>query len=140
MKRVRKWEMLRIPLQTHKELLAIKRRSGLSMSETVARLIHHVYAGGTMTGTALTFFIVYLDNVAMFIVASKDAQAAELGLRQQLLGMKPAPKEIKARTLAESPTDDVLKIGLAAIMTQLTNVQALLTTPPPSMLDPKRRM
>lgn len=81
---------------------------------------------------ALTFFVIYLDGAATFVVASKDAETAEMGLRQQLLGYKPAPKVIKARALAEAPTDDVLRIGIAAIMTQLTNLNAMLGSLPPS--------
>lgn len=134
MTRVRKWAMLRVPLQTHRQLQEIKRRAGMPMSEVVKRIVGHIYAGGPMQ--ALTFFVIYLDGQAAFIVASKDAATAELGLRQQLLGSKPAPKEIKARALVEAPTDDVLRVGVAAILTQLTNLNAALGSfmPPPGHL------
>lgn len=122
----RKWTTLRVKVETRKQLQKIKNRTGLSMAEVVHRVVLHTYAGDHMQGHALAFFVVYLDGQATFVVASKDAQTAELGLRQQLLGMKPAPKEVKALSIAEAPSDDVLRIGIAAIMTQLTNLNAIL--------------
>lgn len=125
-----KWTTLRVSKRTRKQLQDIRRRSGLSMAEVVERIVLHIHAGGPMQ--ALTFFVVYLDGAPTFIVASKDAETAEMGLRQQLLGYKPAPKVIKALSVAEAPTDDVLRIGIAAIMTQLTNLNAMLGSLPPS--------
>lgn len=122
--RPRKWKFLRIPAQTHKLLLRAKARAGISMSELVRRIVTFIFSEEPMQ--ALTFFVLYLNGEATFIVASKDAETAEVGFRSQMLGHAKPGTTVKAVALTEAKQEDVLRIGIAAIMTLLTQTNALL--------------
>jgi hypothetical protein len=124
MTRPRKWAFLRIPRQTHRLLLAAKARAGISMSELVKRIVQFIYSEEPMQ--ALSFFVLYLNNQATFIIASKDAETAELGFRQQMLGQSPKPTLVKAVPIMEAKQEDVLRVGIAAIITQQTQTNAML--------------
>ena len=121
----RKWAFLRIPRQTHKLLLAAKARAKLPMSELVKRIVQFLYSGEPMQ--ALTFFVLYVNNQATFIVASKDAETAELGFRQQMLGQTQKPTLVKAVALMEAKQEDVIRVGIAAIITLLTQTTTMLS-------------
>jgi hypothetical protein len=124
--KLRKWKFLRVPAQTHKLLQQAKARAGIPMSELVHRLITFLYSGAPMQ--ALTFFLLYLNDEATFVVASKDAETAETGFRSQMLGHAKPGTTVKAVPITAAPQEDVLRIGVAAIMTQLTQTNALLQT------------
>jgi len=104
-------------------LLAAKARAGISMSELVKRIVQFIYSEEPMQ--ALSFFVLYLNNQATFIVASKDAETAELGFRQQMLGQA-KPSTVKAVPIMEAKQEDVLRVGIAAIITQQTQTNAML--------------
>ena len=87
---------------------------------------------------ALTFFIMYLDGKASFIVASKDAETAVTGFRAQMLGTGQKPTLVTALPLTEAPQEDVLRIGIAAIITQLTQTNAMLQAFVPADAGGKR--
>jgi hypothetical protein len=105
-------------------LLAAKARAGISMSELVKRIVQFIYSEEPMQ--ALSFFVLYLNNQATYIIASKDAETAELGFRQQMLGQNPKPTLVKAVPIMEAKQEDVLRVGIAAIITQQTQTNAML--------------
>lgn len=74
---------------------------------------------------ALSFFVIYIDGQPMFVVAAPDAEKAEIGMRQERLGKTPF-KTIKAVPLLEAKQEDTMRVGMAAVLSQLTQVSAML--------------
>lgn len=76
------------------------------------------------TMQALSFFLLYLDGQPTYTVAAKDKDAAETGMRQNLLGQ--GVKEIKAVPFAEADQADALRVGLCSVLTQLTQINGMM--------------
>ena len=121
----RKWQMLRISLRTHQMLQDMKRHTDVPMLEFVERVVDHIYGGGIMSMQALSFFVLYIDEKPMFVVAAPDAEKAEIGMRQERLGKTPF-KSIKAVPLLDAKDSDINRVGTAAILSQLTQISAML--------------
>ncbi len=121
----RKWQMLRISLRTHQMLQDMKKHTDVPMLEFVERVVDHIYGGGIMSVQALSFFIMYIDGKPMFVVAAQDAEKAEIGMRQERLGKTPF-KTIKAVPLLDAKIEDVHRVGITAVLSQLTQVSAML--------------
>lgn len=121
----RKWQMLRISLRTHQMLQDMKKHTDVPMLEFVERVVDHIYGGGIMSMQALSFFVIYIDGQPMFVVAAPDAEKAEIGMRQERLGKTPF-KTIKAVPLLEAKSEDTMRVGMAAVLSQLTQVSAML--------------
>jgi aspartate/glutamate racemase len=119
-----KWRMLRISWKTHDMLKDMKRHSNVPMLEFVEAVVTHIYGGGVVSMQALTFYMMYLDNKPTFVVAAKDAETAENGLRSMELGK--GLKSVKAVSLADASLEDVQRLGTQAILSQLTQVSAML--------------
>lgn len=121
----KKWRLLRISWKTHDMLKALKARApNIPMLEFVEAVVSHIYGGGLVAMQALQFFLIYFDGQPMFIVAAKDVSAAEVGMRAQELGK--GIKKITARALSSAPMEDVQRLGIQAILSQLTQVSAAL--------------
>lgn len=121
----RKWRILRISLRTHEMLRDMKAHMNVPMLEFVERVVDHIYGGGIMSMQALSFFVMYIDGKPMFVVAAQDAEKAEIGMRQDRLGKTPF-KTIKAVPLMEASDSDINRVGTSAILSQLTQVSAML--------------
>lgn len=121
----RKWQMLRISLRTHQMLQDMKQHTDVPMLEFVERVVDHIYGGGVMAMQALSFFVLYIDGKPLFVVAAADAEKAEIGMRQERLGKEPF-KTVKAVALLEAKFEDVQRVGMAAVLSQLTQVSAML--------------
>jgi len=120
----KKWRMLRISWKTHDMLKDMKRHSNVPMLEFVESVVAHIYGGGVVSMQALTFFMMYFEGKPTFVVAAKNAEAAETGLRSVELGK--GIKVIKAVPLADAPLEDVQRLGTQAILSQLTQVSTML--------------
>jgi hypothetical protein len=121
----KKWRMLRISWRTHDMLKRLKAHAPrIPMLEFVESVVAHIYGGGIVSMQALQFFLIYFDGRPMFVVAAKDAETAEMGMRSQELGK--GIKGIKARSLQDAPVEDVQRTALQAILSQLTQVSAAL--------------
>lgn len=120
----RKWKLQRISFKTHRMLKDMKAHTDVPMSEFIERIVDHIYGGGLMDMQALAFFVIYLDGKPAFIVAAKDAETAENGLRQNMLGQKIG--KVKAVSLFDADIDDAQRIGITAILSQLTQIGAML--------------
>jgi len=116
--------MLRISWKTHDMLKDMKKHSNVPMLEFVEAVVTHIYGGGVVSMQALTFFMMYLDGKPMFVVAAKDAEKAENGLRSAELGK--GIKTIRAVSLGEANLDDVQRLGTQAILSQLTQISTML--------------
>lgn len=120
----RKWRLLRVSMRTHEMLKNLKAHTDVPMLEFVERVVTYIYGGGLMSLQALTFYLIYCDAKPTYIVAAKDAATAETGLRATLLGQ--GVKTIKAISVMEAEEHDLGRIGLTAVMSQLTQISAML--------------
>jgi hypothetical protein len=118
------WKVVRLPVRTHRLLKDLSAHTGVPMVEFMERVVDHIYGGGITAMQALTFFIMYLDDAPMFVVASPDAEKAEIGMKGELLGKN--VKKIKAVPLLSAPLDDVQRVGIAAILSQQTQTNTAL--------------
>lgn len=103
----------------------MKAHTDVSMAEFIERVVAHIYGGGIVSMQALTFFVMYIDGKPQFVVAAQDAEKAEIGMRQQQLGQKPF-KSIKAVPLLDADEKDLQRVGIAAILSQITQVSTML--------------
>jgi hypothetical protein len=124
-RKLKKWELLRVPGTTKRLLLKVSQRTKVPMTEIIERVVNLIYGRKSMsTMQALSFFLLYLDGKPTYTVAAKDKESAETGMRQQLLGQD--IKEVKAVPFTEANEADVLRIGLCSVLTQMTQINALL--------------
>ncbi len=121
----RKWRILRVSLKTHEMLRDMKAHTNVSMVEFVERVVDHIYGGGIVAMQALSFFVLYLNDEPSFVVAAQSADKAEMGMRQERLGQT-AFKSVKAVPLGEAKLEDVHRVGTMAILSQLTQISAML--------------
>ena len=120
----KKWRMLRISWKTHDMLKDMKRHSNVPMLDFVEAVVAHIYGGGLVSMQALQFFLIYFDDRPMFVVAAKDADTAETGMRAQELGK--GVKKIRALSLQVASIEDVQRTAVQAILSQLTQIGAAL--------------
>ncbi len=70
-------------------------------------------------------FILYIDGKPTFLVVAKDKDAAELGMRKNLLGVEPF-KTIEAKMAVDAPFEDMVRITLLALNKQVVELNAIL--------------
>lgn len=120
----KKWKLLRVSVRTYDMLKDMKKHADVPMSQFVEAVVAHIYGGGIVSMQALQFFLIYFDGKPMFIVAAKDVETAETGMRAQELGK--GIKKISAVSLQTAPLEHVQRLGLQAVLSQLTQVGAAL--------------
>lgn len=123
---------LRILYETHDLIELLATRVGLAMHEVVdvavRQLLVTTYARRMFMqgGTALPYFIMYIDDKPTYLVAAKDAEKAELGVRQQLLQDGVSGKKVKAVAAFDAKFEDFTRVTLLALNAQILNVGAIL--------------
>lgn len=121
---VRRWWFLRLSMRIHATMHRLRTSTGRSMAELVETAVEFTFNPKRRRRMeAMRFYVLFLDEKPAVIVAARDAATAEQGYRQNFLG---SGQTVKATDLMDTPGDVVARIGTAAILTQLTQVNALI--------------
>lgn len=129
-----RWTHQRIRRETHDLLMQLSAHTHIAMAALVDISVQ--YGEEAVIASAfrrmlmsedrgLPFFVVYVDDKPQFVVAAKDKEAAETGMRQVMLGQ--AYKKISAVLATDAKFEDMARTTLLSTLSQLTRLNGILT-------------
>ncbi len=75
---------------------------------------------------ATQWWIIYVNDTPCLLSAGDTKERVIEGLRAMLLGATQEDTKFEAKSIYEAPTEDVIRVGVIALMTLMTSLAELI--------------